>query len=453
MDGKTNERRMAIAFNNSIDSLTKELEWLNNMISYRFHEYFKQSEEATYPEAPDLSEDDSFYANTIKELQLEDMHRLLILIALAPHVKPAIFDIFFTKNSLFDRVYAEFGGLKGEKHSGFVPTGETAAFIIAGNNLDIRFKLQKCFEDHHILSTANIVSLGFTNSYESMWSGELIISKEFLTNVTLNEAYTPRFSSSFPASQLDTKLDWDDVVFDPSVRQEIEHLQSWINHESTIMQDWKMGKYLKKGYRALFYGPPGTGKSMTAALLGKSNELNVYRVDLSAVVSKYIGETEKNLANLFNLAENKNWILFFDEADALFSKRLSTSSSNDMFANQQVAYLLQRIEDFNGVAILASNFKDNIDEAFLRRFQSVVYFPKPNQSLRLQLWNKYFGQFDMSEVDLDKIATEYEITGGSIINILRYCSISAAKRSSNTILEKDLIRAVRKEFMKEGVTL
>ncbi|MEQ9289293.1 MAG: ATP-binding protein [Cyclobacteriaceae bacterium] len=444
---------MAIEFVSSLKTLNRELKWLNQMIEYRFSDYFQQSTDVPYPDAPDLSHDTSFYASTLRELALDDVARLLILIALAPHLRPAVFDIFFTKNSQIDRSYAEFGGLKGEKHSGFVPTGETATFIIAGNDLDKRFQIQRCFDDQHILNKENILSLGFTNAHEPIWSGELIISKEFLTHVTLNEPHKPRFSPTFPAQLLTSKLEWDDVVFDNEVLTEIEHLQSWISHEERIMKEWKLEKFLSKGYRALFYGPPGTGKSMTAAMIGKTQNMDVYRIDLSSVVSKYIGETEKNLSNLFNMAENKRWILFFDEADALFGKRLSTQSSNDMFANQQVAFLLQRIEDFNGLVILASNFKDNIDEAFLRRFQSVIYFPKPNAALRLELWEKYFSRFDLSKVNMEKIAANYEISGGSIINVLRYCSIASARRKSTIILEKDIIKGIKKEFTKDGVTL
>ncbi len=453
MDGKKTKCRMDIKFNPSLETINRELEWLNDMITYRFSDYFQQSAEVEYPLAPDLTENDSYYASTVKELELNDLERLLVLIALAPHLRPAVFDIFFTKNAQFDRVYAEFGGLKGEKHSGFVPTAETAAFIISGNNLETRFKLQKCFYESHAIYKHNILSLGFTNEHEPVWSGELIISKEFLTHVTLNEPYQPRFSSSFPAIRLTTSLDWDDTVFDKNVIQEINHIKSWIKHESDIMKSWELDKYLKRGYRVLFYGPPGTGKSMTAAILGKSNDMDVYRVDLSAMISKYIGETEKNLSKLFDMAENKKWILFFDEADALFAKRINTSSSNDVFANQQVAYLLQRIEDFNGVVILASNFKDNIDEAFLRRFQSVIYFPKPDTELRLELWRKYFANFNLEKVNIERIANEYEISGGSIINVLRYCSIISAERKNKTLFEKDIIGGIRKEFMKEGVTL
>ncbi len=444
---------MDVTFNNSLSTLNRELEWLNQVIVYRFAEYFKHSEQYPYPEAPNLDEDVSYYASVIKDLKINDTSRLLILIALAPHLRPAIFDIFFTKNEQFDRVFAEFGGLKGEKHSGFIPTAETAAFIIAGDSLDQRFELQRCFAEKHILYRENILSLGFTNSYEPIWGGELIISQEFLTQFTLNEEYKPRFSPSFPAHLLTTKLTWDDAIFEKSVMNEIELIRSWIKHENEILQNESLDKYLKSGYRVLFHGPPGTGKSMTASLLGKSHGMDVYRIDLSSVVSKFIGETEKNLAKLFDVAENKNWILFFDEADALFAKRISTQSSNDMFANQQVAYLLQRIEAYNGVVILATNFKDNIDGAFLRRFQSIIFFPKPNTEIRMSLWKKYFSTFEVQEEELERISSEYEITGGSIINVLRYCSIVSAQRSNRRIKKSDILKGIKKEFLKEGVTL
>ena len=170
------------------------------------------------------------------------------------------------------------------------------------------------------------------------------------------------------------------------------------------------------------------------------------------VVSKFIGETEKNLSNIFTQAENKNWILFFDEADALFGKRTQTSSSNDRYANQEVAYLLQRIEDFPGVVILATNLKANLDEAFSRRFQSMIYFPVPTADHRKKLWAQSFSdKFVMeAELDLNDISKKYEMAGGAIINVARYCSLMALKRGSPGILKKDLLKGIRKEFAKEG---
>ena len=442
-----------LILNNSLPTLAEELEWLEETISFRLKDYFEQVVGAELPLMPDLKKDDSYYAQFIRYYGIGEIERLVMIIALAPHLRPSIFDIFFTKNKQYDRYYAEFGGVKGDKHNGFLPTGETTAFIISGSDLMRRFELYKCFEEEHVFSKQNIVSLGFTNDHEPIWSGELIVSKEFLSNLTLNEPFKPRFSPTFPAKLLTTRLEWSDAIFESKLLKDIDHIRTWINYEKEIMLNADLRRYLKKGYRALFYGPPGTGKSMTAALLGKSENLDVYRVDLSSVVSKFIGETEKNLANIFKVAENKRWILFFDEADALFSKRMNTQSSNDMFANQQVSYLLQRIEDFDGIAILASNFKDNIDDAFLRRFQSIIYFPKPDQSMMVKLWKKYFSMYSIENIDFDKIANNFEISGGSILNVLRYCAVQTANRKNGRVLEKDIIDAIKKEYDKEGQTI
>jgi SpoVK/Ycf46/Vps4 family AAA+-type ATPase len=170
------------------------------------------------------------------------------------------------------------------------------------------------------------------------------------------------------------------------------------------------------------------------------------------VVSKFIGETEKNLANVFDQAENKNWILFFDEADALFGKRTQTSSSNDRHANQEVSYLLQRVEDFPGVVILATNLKANLDDAFSRRFQSMIYFPIPGPEQRKRLWEQAFSAKSTLEenFELDEIAIKYEMAGGAIINVSRYSSMKTLKRGNNVILRKDIIEGIRKEFGKEG---
>jgi hypothetical protein len=450
MDGEKITSRMDLKA--SLHTIEDEVKWLGAIIDFRFTDYFKQNEVESFPEAP-LLDDESYYSSLISKLKLSIEERILIIIALVPHIKPAVLDSFFTKNVLIDRVYTEFGGMKGEKHSGIIPTAQTAAFIIGGADLSIHMKIQKHLRDESSLAKENILRLGHTAVHEPIWGGELVISEEFLMNVTLNERYLPRFSPTFPAHRLTTKLEWGDAVLDPKVSAAILKMDGWLQNEVKIMDDWGLGKYLKKGFRALFYGPPGTGKSMTVALLGKRSGREVYRVDLSSVVSKYIGETEKNLAQLFDMAENKDWILFFDEADALFGSRSSGGSSNDMFANQQVAYLLQRVEDYNGLVILASNFKDNIDAAFLRRFQSMVFFPKPNRNLRLAMWEKYFKVFDTSVLDLEAIADKYEISGGGIINVLRYCSISAAKEGSILLKEKDIKEGIESELVKQGITI
>jgi SpoVK/Ycf46/Vps4 family AAA+-type ATPase len=206
-----------------------------------------------------------------------------------------------------------------------------------------------------------------------------------------------------------------------------------------------------KGYRVLFYGPPGTGKSLTATLMGKECGKNVYRIDLSQIVSKYIGETEKNLSTLFQLSENKNWILFFDEADALFGKRTEMTDAKDKYANQETSYLLQRIEEFQGLIILATNFKPNIDSAFLRRFQSIVYFKLPGISQRVKLWEKALSRLPgENQVDVLKIANEYEIAGGFINNAVQFAWLNARKNNSKIITNQDVLLGIKREYAKEG---
>ena len=176
-------------------------------------------------------------------------------------------------------------------------------------------------------------------------------------------------------STITTDLSWDDVTLNEDTAKQVEEIKTWfkqspmINHEGA-----EKNKKLARGYRSLFYGPAGSGKKLTAALIGKEFDKPVYKIDLSKLVSKYIGETEKNLETIFDRAEEKEWILFFDEADALFGKRTGVKDAHDKYSNQEVSYLLQRIENYNGLVILATNMKSNIDDAFTRRFNSMIHF-------------------------------------------------------------------------------
>jgi len=190
-------------------------------------------------------------------------------------------------------------------------------------------------------------------------------------------------SEPIPAQPITTALEWDDLVLDPATRREVDDIVAWVRHQNTLMDDWRLAKRLKPGFRILFHGPHGTGKTLAACLLGKAIGSPVYRVDLSKVVSKYIGETEKNLAALFDAAEHQRWILFFDEADALFGKRTQVRDANDRAADLEVAYLLQKIEDYPWIVIVAGNLQGYIDDAFARRFESIILFRLPDAEQRL----------------------------------------------------------------------
>ena len=243
------------------------------------------------------------------------------------------------------------------------------------------------------------------------------------------------------------KTTFDDVAGADEEKEELSEIVDFLKDPSHFN---KLGARIPRG--VLLVGPPGTGKTLAATLLGKRNQMDVYRVDLSMIVSKYIGETEKNLARVFDLAENRNWILFFDEADALFGKRTSTQTSNDRHANQEVAYLLQRIEDFPGTVILATNLRSNIDEAFSRRFQSTIYFPMPDEYIRKALWDKMLPVVwtpRNREELINKIAT-YSFSGGAMTNIIRRCALQLVASHTQVIDESMLLAAVRQEQAKEG---
>src|SRR4030095_3457421 len=259
----------------------------------------------------------------------------------------------------------------------------------------------------------------------------------------------------FPAKRLTTQMDWQDLFVDEVTTRQLNELRIWLEHSPVLYKDWGMSKKLKPGYKALFHGGPGTGKTLTAALLGKLYNLDVYRVDLSMVISKYIGETEKNLEKVFKKAENKNWILFFDEADALFGKRTSINDAHDKYANQEIAYLLQRLEDYPGLVILASNMRNNVDEAFTRRLQSIIHFPKPQSRERLKLWRNGFSAACNPPrlEELERIAQQYEMSGGSIMNVIQYASLLALNRNDTTITSDDIILGIKNEYHKEGRTI
>lgn len=438
-------------------SLDAELQWLQHIVELRLenHNSGKLAQSIEQLPAPLLDSDDSVYANFIHHYEMGTAERLILLLTLSVHIQPQILDVFLQTNEVLNRGYTEFGGVQGKTHSGFLPTGETALFLLAANNLQARLEYQQLFDRDHYFAKHNILKLIPVDKGEPLVSGQLVLADEIIDFLTTGELRKPDFSRDFPARLLTTEMEWDDLVLSPETLDQLQELQAWVDHEQTLMEDWNMAKRLRPGYKCLFYGPSGTGKTITATILGKRVNRDVYRIDLSSVVSKYIGETEKNLERIFDRAENMNCILFFDEADALFSKRTNINSSNDRYANQEVSYLLQRIEDFPGIIILASNFRGNFDEAFSRRFQANVHFPVPNAKERLRLWKEVLPKEIQLEKDLslEEIAEKYKLSGGTIVNIIRYALLMALQKNNTVIHRNDLYNGIRRELQKEGKTL
>ncbi len=424
-----------------------ELEVFETFIYNRIKGYFDEnSEKINFV----LTEKNtvSRYSDFIKSYDLSEDEYLVLILALSREVSPEILDPFLSKNTLYDLPYTEFGGIKIENRRGFIPTIQTALFLLSATKVTNSLEKRIIFSEHSNLFKNNILE---KPSEDDFLSSELKLSKATLHDILGIEEKAYDFSKEFPAKKLESSYDWNDLIVSEYTKDHLEELNLWLSHSDILLEEWSMSKSLKKGYKALFYGPPGTGKSMTAALLGKKLNKDVYRIDLSQVVSKYIGETEKNLEKVFQKAEEKDWILFFDEADSLFGKRTQVNSSNDKHANQETSYLLQRIDDCNNMIILASNLKDNFDPAYLRRFQSIVYFPLPDAKERLILWKKGFSdKADFSQIDLESISDEYEVSGATIMNVIRFSSLMAIKRKNNIIIHEDIIKGIRREKYKEG---
>ena len=381
---------------------------------------------------------------------LGKMEIFLLILTLLPHLDPAYYDQVFTE--LFGEGNApQLGGVRGQQHRGILPTGEMALFLLVGGDMEKRPSLQQQYlSNQHWFFREKILYLDLPPSGEPRLSGKLVLADEYVDLFLTGEMGKPIFSMDFPAQRIITQQEWEDLVLHPHTLQHVKNLQHWLHYGQRLLEDWGMARKFKRGYRALFYGPPGTGKTLTASLLGKHANRDVYRVDLSMVISKYIGETEKNLSKLFDKAEHKDWILFFDEADALFGKRTGVRDAHDRYANQEISYLLQRVENYDGLVILASNLRENIDKAFLRRFQALVHFPRPRPSERKKLWQKAFPpvvELD-SRVDLQALAHEYEFTGADIMNIVHYCCLRTIASSSQVITQQRLLEGIQRELQK-----
>lgn len=439
------------------ETLKNEIDWCRQIIDLRFEQYFCSEDDERkmldvrqcLPPAPDAN---SPYGDVVTRMQLGFDERLVLTLALLPHLCPQALDSFFLNNKLLGRPYTEFGGWHGKSHSGFLPTCETALFLLAGDDLSRRLQVMRLFDSDHRLVSERLLQLEYGEPGEPRNSAALRISSEYLEYFTTGVQNKPDYSMHFPAKRITSRLEWEDLVLADTTKREIDQLIAWIGHSDEILDGFGLRKNLKNGYRVLFYGPPGTGKTLTATLIGKKMGMDVYRVDLSQVISKYIGETEKNLSNIFDQAECHNWILFFDEADSLFGARTQANNSNDRAANQEISYLLQRVEDFPGIVILASNLKSNIDEAFSRRFQSTVYFPMPEPEERLTLWKNIFEKTDVDnrEENFEYFAENYELAGGALTNVARYAAISALIDNRKKINKLDLREGVSKELQKEG---
>jgi SpoVK/Ycf46/Vps4 family AAA+-type ATPase len=255
------------------------------------------------------------------------------------------------------------------------------------------------------------------------------------------------------ARKITPRYDWEDIILPDDQIQILRELVATVRGRSRVLEEWGLGRKLASSaaVTVLFAGPPGTGKTMAAEVIAGDLGFDLYKIDLSSLVSKYIGETEKNLERVFTEAQSSNAILFFDEADAIFGKRSGVKDAHDRYANLEISYLLQRMEVYDGVTILATNLRSNLDEAFMRRLQFAVDIPFPDEKHRLRIWETLFPATvpRASDVNLEEMARRFKLAGGNIRNILLSAAYLAAA-DGGAITMQHLLHGTRREFQKMG---
>jgi AAA+ superfamily predicted ATPase len=252
------------------------------------------------------------------------------------------------------------------------------------------------------------------------------------------------------ARKIRPRRTWDDLVLPTEQLSQLHELVDRYRHRDKVFEEWGFKAFPSAGLVALFAGQSGTGKTLTAEIIAADLGLDLYKIDLSSVVSKYIGETEKNLESIFSAASAGNLVLFFDEADSLFGKRSDVGDAHDRYANIEVSYLLQRIESYDGFVVMATNLQKNIDQAFLRRIHTSVEFPMPEEDERRAIWALSFpSTTPAGDIDLDFLARQFKIAGGSIRNAALNAGFLAAARDEPITMEI-VVLGLKREFQKLG---
>lgn len=295
---------------------------------------------------------------------------------------------------------------------------------------------------------------------EVLWDAEIhaVCEKRSISSEDIREAVECQSGNQLgsSATKIRSVYTWKDLIIDEKQRRQMEHICNQVKYRSIVGEQW--GFYQKtsygRGVSALFYGAPGTGKTMAVQVIANELGLELYRIDLSQIVSKYIGETEKNISDLFRRAKHMNALLFFDEADSLFAKRLEVKDAHDRNANAETAHLLQKLEDYEGISILATNYINNIDEAFKRRIKYMVNFVFPAPDVRLELWRTILPEETPLEENIDFafFADQFELSGSGIKEILTNAAYMAAAEERG-LRNRDVAEAVHLHFSKYGKVL
>lgn len=322
-------------------------------------------------------------------------------------------------------------------------------------NLSKEYPIDKDIDFKIISSTHIMTPLQIKSSLKNAEVLTLLRNTEKITSDILNSAISSICSDNILklAEKIQSNYTWNDLIIEESQKEILESFCNRIKYKKQVNERWNKGNKLSYGMGTslLLYGPPGTGKTMSAHVIANELNLKLYRIDLSQIISKYIGETSKNIDLIFKEAENNNIILFFDEADALFARRGGVKDSNDKYANADTAHLLQKIEDYKGVSILATNLENNIDDAFKRRINYIVRMRNPDVNERINFWKNIFPKETRlsSDIDYKFLAENFEISGSEIKSIALQADYFA--QENNEEINMDIIlKAIKINYIKHG---
>jgi len=441
----------------NIEALAGGMLWLEGLIKARMEELEGASrmnieEHAESIDAQFLKENTAFF-KLLHEYSNTYVEYLMISLCFAAWFRPRSLKELARKKEKSDEGYAETGIMGNGVNNRFIPSLQTVLFLLAGTNMVKQAYYHTIIADHPMFKDQVLqLRKPYANNYFPL---DQIIELDIAYYNYLLHGKRPRFDETFdfPAQLLETNKSMDDLILKEGTKDQLQLIMNYARYQDQLFGREDVSAKFNPGMLCMLYGPPGTGKSFSVAVMSKALQMDAYRIDLSQVISKYIGETEKNLEKIFMRLSDKPCILFFDEADVLFGKRSEVKDAKDRYANQEVAYLLQRVENFPGLVILASNFKQNLDEAFRRRILVSIYMPPPESNERFLLWSRSIPEsFSWEQEDLPlHLAEKHSFTGANISNVMKLACIQSESEGSSVIGMKTLKNFINMEYVKEGL--
>lgn len=432
--------------------LSAYIDWFNQVGSILENKAYNPND---LPELPSNIEGDPIVC-FFEENKFDFEYQISLVVLLIDYYFPELMQPFlplFAK----EKTRMLIGGRISAHVKRFEPSMRTILYLLSGTNVTKRIAYSHILEEFsNELFTLGVLEWKYADA--KTCNSPIKISENFRLAMLGQKTVRLDSGDNFPARYSATKFEFDEVILSPETIGELQPMLAYLRVRKEILNDDELKKLVKPCFMTVFSGFPGTGKTLAAKTIGKMFNMPTYTLELSRVVSKYIGEFEKSIDKVLTRFSGKECILFIDEADSIFSKRLeNVEDAKDKYVNQEMAYLLQRLEDYEGVIILASNvanFKRQIDNAMLRRIRNVVQFSSPRYSERIQLWqNALPKSFKYEENLADKLALNFQLSGASIYSIVSELIICVVEKKIETVTYEVIKPFLEADFRKRDITM